>query len=176
MLEKNNVKCNYEFVPDIVLSLNRKIEAKKNGKVLLCFRLDAEKVSDHNDVINILKDLDYDYDMTDMVSFEKKCYENREQIVNDKLKQFSEYSLLITDRLHGMIFSTLAGTPCIAFDNISKKVSGVYEWIKDLEYIKCIDKSKLNAALIEKMMASKVFKCDFNILEIYYSKIIEVIK
>ena len=35
-----------------------------------------------------------------------------------------------------MIFATLTGTPCIAFDSISGKVKGVYEWIKDLEYVK----------------------------------------
>lgn len=47
--------------------------------------------------------------------------------------------MVITDRLHGMIFAAITGTPCIAFDNISKKVSGVYKWIESLEYIKVVN-------------------------------------
>ena len=38
----------------------------------------------------------------------------------------------VTDRLHGMIFSVVTGTPCIALDNVSGKVRGVHAWIEDL--------------------------------------------
>lgn len=38
---------------------------------------------------------------------------------------------MVTDRLHGMIFAYLAGTPCVFLDNKTKKVSGVYNtWLK----------------------------------------------
>ena len=55
--------------------------------------------------------------------------------VKKKLKQYAGKQLIITDRLHGMIFAAITGTPCIAFDNVSKKVSGVYRWIADLDYV-----------------------------------------
>ena len=48
-----------------------------------------------------------------------------------------------------MILAAITGTPCIAMDNSSGKVKGVYSWIKYLNYItfannvdevyKCID-------------------------------------
>ena len=47
------------------------------------------------------------------------------------IKQFSKSKLVVTDRLHGMILSVITGTNCIAFDNSSGKVSGVYDTIKD---------------------------------------------
>ena len=44
--------------------------------------------------------------------------------------------LVVTDRLHCMIFCAVTGTPCIAFDNSNKKISGVYKmWLGDLNYI-----------------------------------------
>ena len=46
---------------------------------------------------------------------------------------------LITDRIHGMLFAAVTGTPCIALDNVSKKVSGAYEWIQYLDYIQFKD-------------------------------------
>lgn len=59
----------------------------------------------------------------------------REKFVRDKLQQFADAGIIVTDRLHGMIYATYTGTPCIAFDNVSKKVSGVHEWIKSLDYV-----------------------------------------
>lgn len=38
-----------------------------------------------------------------------------------------------------MIFCAITATPCIAMDNLSGKVKGVYEWLKDLPYINFIE-------------------------------------
>jgi pyruvyl transferase EpsI len=53
-----------------------------------------------------------------------------------KWSEFAHARLVITDRLHGMIFAAITGTACIALDNRSGKVSGSYEFIKDLDYIR----------------------------------------
>ena len=56
--------------------------------------------------------------------------EEREQTVFQRLKAFASYDFVITDRLHGMIFSYICGTPCILFDNKTHKISGVYDtWL-----------------------------------------------
>ena len=49
------------------------------------------------------------------------CKENREQLLKQKIEEFQSAELVITDRLHGMIFSVITGTPCIAFDNLMRK-------------------------------------------------------
>ena len=46
--------------------------------------------------------------------------------------------MVITDRLHGMLLATITNTPCLAFEKKKKKVSGVYQWIQDLDYIKVL--------------------------------------
>ena len=64
--------------------------------------------------------------------------ENREKELLKLIELISHSGFVVTDRLHGMIMSIISGTPCIALDNSSKKVSGVYEFIKDISTVKLI--------------------------------------
>lgn len=59
----------------------------------------------------------------------------RDVFIRDKINEYSKSKLVITDRLHSMIFCAIVGVPCVAMDNSSHKISGVYKWIKDLNYI-----------------------------------------
>ena len=61
------------------------------------------------------------------------------------MEQFAHAELVITDRLHGMIFCAITGTPCIVINSKSPKVAGCYEWIKNLDYIRFAE----NAASIK---------------------------
>lgn len=66
----------------------------------------------------------------------------RKEEVDKAIDSFADCGLLIVDRLHAMIFSYLAGRPCIAFDNKTKKVSGVYNaWLSDCPYILMINEN-----------------------------------
>lgn len=49
-------------------------------------------------------------------------------------RRFGEASLVVTNRLHGMVLAMIMGTPCIALDNISGKVSGVARWVAGSGY------------------------------------------
>lgn len=136
------------FVPDIVLYSNfSKPNIKREG-VLLCFRQDLEKVVPAQSVLDLkvyLKDNDYDYRESDTVIDRGVGIESRKSELNNKLEEFSESSLVITDRLHGLIFAVITGTPCIAMDNVSKKVSGVASWILDRgSVLICNDTEEIN--------------------------------
>lgn len=59
-----------------------------------------------------------------------------------KIREFSNYELLITDRLHGVIFSMLAGIPCIALENSNYKIKGLIEtWLSQYPNIKLLEGS-----------------------------------
>ena len=63
----------------------------------------------------------------------------KEDIINKKITEFKSAKLVITDTLHCMISCAISGTPCIALNNLTGKVQGVYEWVKHLEYIRYCD-------------------------------------
>lgn len=124
------------LVPDIALYFfnyapkNRYLKLKNVG---LCLRNDREIYADsakRETVIDMFKKYGYFIEHVDTMYDTRVGIEQREEIVLTRLKQFANYDYIITDRLHGMIFSYICGTPCIVFDNKTHKVSGVYEsWL-----------------------------------------------
>ena len=62
-----------------------------------------------------------------MISQNQILAEVRKSVIVNKLKEFAGAQLVITDRLHGMVFCYLTNTPCIVFSNYNHKVLGTYE-------------------------------------------------
>lgn len=127
------------FVPDMALFLENEMTNKlENEKVLLCMRSDKEKTISNNFEKELLLEIranGLSYSFTDTVINKTVSIKRRNTELEKKIKEFSNSRLVITDRLHGMIICAITGTPCIALDNSSKKVSGVYKWISNLDYI-----------------------------------------
>ena len=139
-------KAQILYLPDIVLYLDRKEYCEKKNGCLLCLRNDPEKNSNNEKIIaktiDILKGKFNKIETTDtVVSFDIDS-KKREEEFNKKLKEFSKYQIIVTDRLHGMIFSFLTKTPCIVFGNYNYKVEGVYQWIKNCNNIVFIKDEK----------------------------------
>ena len=80
-----------------------------------------------------------EYDFFDIYIDEYVGQNDGKKLVQYVIDKFSDYECIITDRLHGMLIATIASVPCLAFDNITNKLSGVYEWIKEYEYIKMLN-------------------------------------
>ena len=130
------------YSPDVVLYMQRmKSKAERKG-ALLCLRKDIEKVLEDKDIQEMRKFLaskGINYSYTTTVIDKKVTARTRERELMKKWNEFSSAQIVITDRLHGMIFAAITGTPCVALDNKSKKVSGVYSWLRDLPYIRCVN-------------------------------------
>ena len=142
---------NVMLIPDMVLAMNMCGKAQKRSGCILCLRRDIEKTrtdSDEQIVKQQVKCIFGDnVKYSDMNIERHVAIEERENVLNEKFSEFSESALVITDRLHGMIFAAVTGTPCIVLNSKSPKVKGCYEWIKGLGYIKFAD----DAADIEKI-------------------------
>jgi len=140
------IQCS--LTPDIVLylwgELNQTAPAERNG-VLLCFRKDLERMISQEDVMVLqtyLKRQNLTYKEISTVKDYGIDRFSRHAELNKIWSEFASARLVITDRLHGMIFAIITGTPCLALDNLSRKVSGVYELLPELDYVKicsCID-------------------------------------
>ena len=143
------------FVPDIVTYLDCEKQCIHREGALLCFRQDKEKVISDENITSMeatLQKLFSTVKHTDTVLLYDITIPQRDFELERKLDEFCDASLVITDRLHGMLFAAITKTPCIAFDNLSHKVTGVFEWIKSLEYIVCIETIDELPDAIEKVM------------------------
>lgn len=124
-------------VPDIVLYMNKKLIVKKSQKknlVLCCFRNDKESlltIDQKNKIVHSILSAGYQCHNIDTIADEMVTKEKREGALDKLLTAFSDAMWIITDRLHGMIFSEIVQTPCVVFPSLDHKVMGVYQWIKN---------------------------------------------
>ena len=151
---------NVRLVPDMVLRLNRVNTNIQRKGCLLCLRNDREKTVTEQYVSQIKSILQLffkdDIVETDMHAPSNVSLADRNNSLEQKYQEFRNASLVITDRLHGMIFCAITATPCIVINSKSPKVKGCYEWLKHLEYIQfCSDIAKL-PAIVSTVTAAKL--------------------
>lgn len=143
------------YTPDMVPFLSIENPSQKRKGVLLCFRKDLERQTDSDAEKRLTAFLigkGLPVHETSTLVPRKVTKDTRMQELQKKWNEFSESRLVITDRLHGMIFCAITGTPCVALDNISHKVQYGYQWIKMLPYIHyCTDESRLMETVVEAL-------------------------
>ena len=143
------------LVPDMVMYLNECKKSVDRHGCLLCLRSDIEKTlsdKEHEVIDQQVRVLFGDNVVrTDMAIGHGVSVEQRDEVLEEKFDQFRQTKLVITDRLHGMIFAAITGTPCIVLNSKSPKVLGCYEWIKNLEYIQFAQSPELLSEIYERM-------------------------
>ncbi len=157
-MKKEFPKCKTILVPDIVLFNNFfNFKSIRNG-ALFCIRRDREKINySFNEIETLLKSKNVLFDYTDTV-IKKNVYRfNRKREFFKKLKQISNYKILFTDRLHGMVFAFLTNTPCLVFENSNYKVKGLYEWISDCKYVKMYNEKTLEKDIEELLKIQPIY-------------------
>lgn len=148
---------NYSLlVPDIVFSYPKVNFNVKRVGVLTILRDDIEK-STNTQLTNfkeILSNIFDKFDESDTHLGEGTTIlpGDRTEYLNRKFKEFCSHEIVVTDRLHGMIFCFITETPCIALDNNNHKVKETfYTWLDDCEYIKFIDNDKLTTENLKEV-------------------------
>jgi len=138
------------LTPDIVMTLKETANEERKGALLL-FRNDKEKTLDNQwiDTIKEITKREYgSYTISDM-NVGNTILNNvggayRDTLLQEKLHEFQTAEIVITDRLHGMIFAAITQTPCIVFSNFNHKIIESYEWLRNLEYIQfCKDENHI---------------------------------
>lgn len=136
--------CNVCLVPDIVMILDErsKILSREENLITFCVRNDKEKKRTelNEELLKAqLVEKGYKLNISDThIDKSRMSLEERETELRKILDTFSKSKLVITDRLHGMIFAHITGTPALVLPNSNFKVEKCYEWIKDCGYIKFI--------------------------------------
>lgn len=173
-------KVHVELVPDMAMILHPTGKFVRKG-VKVCLRNDKEKTLLNKDVEVLLKTLGFYYDSVqylDTVVDSNISVIERPDAVDKMLTSFSSSELVVTDRLHGMIFAAVTETPCIVLSALSHKIIGSYEWIQDLDYIKIVDNMDSVPQIIDELKSTKPkYDCEliYKEMEPLKSKLIEVI-
>lgn len=130
---------NIVLAPDMVLSLEIPQTGGRRQGCLLCLRDDSEKILGDEDEKKVMEQLQTIFGenikKTDMHVGHSISRHNRKKAVYAKIQEFRKAELVVTDRLHAMIFCTLTGTKCLVLNSKSHKMEGCYQWIQNLQYI-----------------------------------------
>lgn len=154
-MSKHFYNAKVYLTPDIVMSLKEVYNNIKRSDVLLMFRRDKEKTLGDDLTSSIEKYVKEHFDsykITDMnigtTPVNNISDKLRKEILENKFKELQGAKLVITDRLHGMIFSAITETPCVVFDSLTHKIKESYYWLKNLGYIEmCNDINNLDKCI-----------------------------
>ena len=167
------------LTPDLALYLNAPLNNYREG-ILWCLRKDSERNDSNNKIIAELQEqvrlLGLTNNYTDTYVPYSISYKSEYREVQNILVQFSKAQLVVTDRLHGMIYSAITGTPVIAMDNINGKVGQVYkQWLSNLDYVRFVSTLTEVKDLVSQMLLLK--NCKYDNLELIkmYQPIIDFI-
>ncbi len=166
------------LVPDIVYSLKCNIVNQPRNGVCFCLRKDSEKVSgdeEINDVLDFFIKQNYQIFYTDTVLKKRndKISKNKMNVYK-KITEFSKYKVVVTDRLHGMIFSLLSKTPCIVFDNKTKKVSESLKWINGINSVLLVQSEVDESSLYEFINRNFIYY-DLELIKEKYKPLIDIV-
>lgn len=179
---KKEYNCECLLLPDIVLTLDSKAKRTRQGIGVL-LRNDKEKLLPNDYKYNIESVVEaLEEPLITITHHPMETLVNRHERIKKILEEYASCKLVITDRLHGMIFSAITNTPCIVFDNNYHKVSGVYKaWLKEYEhisYVEALSKEELLELAQEKISRQyadynvKEFRDKFAILTKYIKNLI----
>ena len=143
-------KCfpkNYVYLcPDMVLSLDKVNPQKERTKVVSCIRDDKENFLTHQERALLKVELSNNYPFiiyTDTVNVSPEDCKPKtyEQTLNRFWSVLREAKIVVTDRLHCMIFCVITKTPCVVLNNSNNKIKRVYDkWLKSVSYIRFFEK------------------------------------
>lgn len=134
LMKKHFKGANVVLTPDIVINLDKQEPKLKRNGVVICMRKDKEKNLSETQsqfITNEIKDRFENISYYDThINRNDLSLQERESELNAIWNAFRSAELVVTDRLHGMIFCYITNTPCLVFQNNNHKVRETYNWIK----------------------------------------------
>ncbi len=141
-MKSNYPKCDIKLCPDVVFTLDERMNLQRKG-IVLSIRADKESIMTEADKELLKQKLDETHIGITALD---TCDSNGLKLdtaFSRLIRIYNEASVVITDRLHGMIFSYITGTPAIVLPNNNGKIEYSYHWIAYSGYIKLISKDEI---------------------------------
>lgn len=135
-----------ECALDTALLIDIKFDLEREG-ILVCLR-DLEDESglcgqQYEQILDIVRTYDEHYTKTNNIykdEYDASIYsEIRADVVYDELKEFASHRVIVTDRLHGLIFAVITKTPCVLLRSYNQKIPEFYELLQGSNAIFYVD-------------------------------------
>ena len=162
-LMKDTFTCNLLPAKDIVTMLDEtEYAAGRREGSILCLRSDKEaaltaeqkrtlKEMCVRNTGNVL--------ITDTVTLTGISGQDREQVLRKKWETFGKRRIVVTDRLHGMIFSLITATPCVVLGNNHFKVRETYRTLSACSYLRYVETvEEVQGAMKELLADGQIFE------------------
>lgn len=176
IMKEELINCKIINNPDIVFYLSDTFsdDITNRKTIMTCLRSDKESILGNQkqfflDKLKTKYNNVFEYDTVINKHLDKS---SRDKELEDMFDKFANSKVVITDRLHGMVFCVITKTPCIVTKSLDHKVIGTYEWLRDLNYIKLVD--NLNVDEIEILINELINlreKSKINFKEKYFNKL-----
>ena len=145
-----------EFAPDIALSLveDYRPNASQRHGIYFCFRNDAEGFYPRADIQALQQQFvaaGHTTAQGDTQYHRKLTFRNRERVVLDTIAKHGCFRVVLTDRLHGMVFSIIARTPCVVLRNCDHKLAGMYQTVSAWPYVRFAENLQEAYALVQEL-------------------------
>ena len=160
----DNTKARILLTPDIVFSYEKYVKprgSRQANSVAFVLRDDKEKALDVEFQRDLIESVEKRFDKVEYMDTCDVEYkeDNAQKLLDDYLMRLQSISLVITDRLHGMILSYIAKTPCIVFDNNNQKIKSTYNtWLQGQNIVRLFNSGgveELNQLIDDMMNQSK---------------------
>lgn len=147
-------KARVLLVPDIVFYLQKKLDISddKRRESMVCLRKEMESIFSDGERTVIINGLEKEFPGVFLYDTEVKrtvSPELRKTEIMSLMSQFLRARFVVTDRMHGMIFAAITGTPCVVMKSLDNKVIGSYRWLNNINYITMIEKPTVEKIIKE---------------------------
>ena len=160
-LAEASFTCRLFLTPDIVFYSRIGQQENERRGCLLLFRKDKERSLNEEEDLKVQKIAEQyftDVSVGDTVRDHPVKEAGRKEELDALFRQITASRLVITDRLHGMVFSAVSGTPCIVFSNAYHKIRASLPWVANLPYIYYLDSPEQLPELLEKIDVDRSYE------------------
>lgn len=162
-----------KLMPDMVMSLNESRSGMKRKGCLISLRDDKEKTLSESKTTAVYDSAKQLFG-TDVITMDMRndtdvLVDERMEKLGQKFDQFRHAELVITDRLHGMVFAAITGTECIVMNSRSHKLIGCYEWLEQLDYIHFCNNAEEICSIYDEMSHEEHYY-DVNMLSPWFGE------
>ncbi|MDR4227989.1 pyruvyl transferase [Bacillus mojavensis] len=152
--------------PDMVLYLDRSNASAEREGVYICLREDQESVlqeEQRNRVKAALFDEFGEIKAFTTTVGRRVSRDTREQELEALWSKLQSAEAVVTDRLHGMIFCALTGTPCVVIRSFDHKVMEGYQWLKEVPMMKLIEQPEPErvTAAVKELLTKETNRAGF---------------